>query len=56
MYKHLLNSNNYIDFLNKNTDLNRLKQIQIGYDLQCGSYEANFKFTELMQKRVKILK
>jgi ubiquinone/menaquinone biosynthesis C-methylase UbiE len=56
MYKRLLNSDNFIDFLEKNTDLNRLKQIQMGYDLQCGSYERNFNFNDLMKKRVKILK
>lgn len=39
MFKNLLCSDNYIDFLDKNTNLSRLKVIQLGYELQAGSYE-----------------
>ena len=56
MYKNLLKSKNYINFLEENTNLTRLKKIQIGYELQAGSYEKAYNYNELMQKRVKILK
>lgn len=55
MFKNLLCSDNYIDFLDKNTNLSRLKVIQLGYELQAGSYEKNYNYNNLMQKRVKIL-
>lgn len=56
MYKNLLKSKNYINFLEENTNLTRLKKIQLGYELQAGSYEKAYNYNELMQKRVKILK
>ena len=56
MYKNLLKSENYINFLEKNTDLPRLKKIQIGYELQSGSYEKNYIYNNLMKKRISILK
>lgn len=56
MYKKLLKSKNYINFLEENTNLTRLKKIQIGYELQAGSYEKAYNYNELMQKRIKILK
>ena len=52
MYKNFLDSDNYIKFLSDNTKLDRLKIIQLGYDLQCGNYEKIYK--KPTQKRIEL--
>jgi ubiquinone/menaquinone biosynthesis C-methylase UbiE len=57
MYKTILNSDNYIKELEKIDGLSRLKIIQIGYELQSGTYEKAYKkrLLDLMDKRSSIL-
>ena len=57
MYKDLLESENFMQFLEKNTNLTRLKIIQIGYELQAGNYEAKYNNEATpTKKRIDILK
>ena len=42
MDEKLIKSNNYSEFLRKNTDLSLIKVIQLSYELQSGTYECMF--------------
>lgn len=57
MWKRLLNSNNYIKELKK-CNISELKAIQIGYDLQSGSYEKyhhSKKYSKYFKDRYDVL-